>query len=127
MSYILVFCGGGLGAVLRYMVTSAVTLRLGSNFPHGTLSVNVLGSFLIGIIMGVLMMAVPKGAGISEEARLFLVVGVLGGFTTFSSFSLETLTLLRTGQMLLGAVNVVVNCLLGIVAAYAGWYLTKVL
>ncbi len=89
MRLLLVLAGGGLGSAARYLVGVWVRTRFGEAFPWGTLAVNVAGSFLIGLIAA---LADDRG-GMSPNVRLFLIVGVLGGFTTFSSFSLETLRL----------------------------------
>lgn len=95
----LVFLGGGLGAVCRYLVTTQIGARFGTMFPWGTLSVNLLGSLLMGWILGLILLLTERtGSGLGEAARLLLTVGFLGGFTTFSSFSMETLTLLRGGS-----------------------------
>lgn len=93
--YVLVFSGGGLGAALRYWTQGLVYSRTGTAFPYGTLAVNVAGCFVIGLLMISLeerFLAVPS-------LRLFLTIGILGGFTTFSSFSYETLVLLRDGEL----------------------------
>ncbi|WP_232631485.1 fluoride efflux transporter CrcB [Methylobacterium sp. Leaf118] len=92
MNTLLVFLGAGLGGVLRHGV-NLVALRLGSAFPWGTLGINVAGSVLMGIVTG--WMALRGG---TPQARLFLATGVLGGFTTFSTFSLETVTLIERGE-----------------------------
>lgn len=93
MPLILVMLGGALGAGARYLVARA--LFAGSGFPYGTLSVNLLGGLAMGLLVGVLA---RTGAG--EAWRLFLGVGVLGGFTTFSTFSLDVVTLVERGQAL---------------------------
>lgn len=117
----LVFAGGGLGAVCRYFVTTHVGARLGTYFPWGTLVVNTAGSFLMGLILGMLLLLTERmGSGISESARLFLTVGFLGGLTTFSSFSMETLTLLRGGSTFYALANIGGNVLLGLAAAGLG-------
>ncbi|HSD21483.1 MAG TPA: fluoride efflux transporter CrcB [Anaeromyxobacter sp.] len=90
---LLVCAGGALGSGARYLVSTWAARALGADFPRGTLIVNVCGSFLLALLMGV---AGPREA-ISPEARLFLGAGVLGGFTTYSSFNYETLALLERG------------------------------
>lgn len=102
VKYVLIFMGGGLGAALRYWLQGLVYSRTGADFPYGTLAVNVLGCFLIGLLMVSLeerFLAIPS-------LRLLLTIGILGGFTTFSSFSYETLVLVRDGEMLRALVNV---------------------
>lgn len=91
--YLLVALGGALGSALRYGLGAWVQGVLGPGFPYSTLVVNALGSFLIGLVLRLSLEGVLSG-----EARLFLAVGVLGGFTTFSSFSYETLALLQGGE-----------------------------
>lgn len=110
MKYLLIFLGGGTGAALRYWMQGVVYGRTGTDFPYGTLAVNVLGCLVIGFLMISLeerFLAVPS-------LRLFLTIGVLGGFTTFSSFSYETLALARDGETARALANVglsVVSCL----------------
>ena len=113
MNWLLVFIGGGLGSTARYAI-STVTKSL-MPFPIGTLTVNVVGSFLMGMLVTFLI-----GKNFSESARLLLAVGFLGGFTTFSSFSIETLTLFEKGNILAAMSNVVLNLLLGLPAAWLG-------
>lgn len=108
----LVFIGGGLGAVSRFMVTTLLAGKLG-NFPLGTLAANFFGSLLIGLVLGIL-------AGRAEPVRLFVVVGFLGGFTTFSSFSAETLALIQGGQIFAAAVNIIVSVVAGLIACAVG-------
>ncbi len=122
MNLIYVFLGGGVGAVCRYLVTTQIGMRLGTFFPFGTLTVNVVGSLLMGLIMGALAVLARTSGLLPEQVRLLLTVGFLGGFTTFSSFSLETLTLLRGGSYALAVVNIGANVLLGLLAAGVGVY-----
>ncbi|MGO5130613.1 fluoride efflux transporter CrcB [Mitsuokella jalaludinii] len=124
----LVFVGGGLGAVCRYLSTTSIGAVFGSNFPFGTLFVNTLGSLLMGFIMGILLLIAERtGALISEPMRLLLTVGFLGGFTTFSSFSLETVTLLHGGSVVLAVLNVLANVVLSLAMAAAGLMLAHLL
>ena len=109
---LLVFVGGGLGAVSRFLVTTALAGKLG-NFPLGTLAANVLGSLLMGLVIGIL-------AGRADSVRLFVAVGFLGGFTTFSSFSAETLALIQNGQIFSASANVVVSVAAGLAACAVG-------
>lgn len=113
---LLVAGGGAAGSVLRYLVSDTVQ-RLYPALPIGTLAVNVSGSLLIGLFAGLVEYRELFGPG----ARLLLVVGVLGGYTTFSAFSLETLSLLRSGQSLLALLNVLLQLSLGVAAAAAGF------
>lgn len=120
----LVFIGGGFGAVLRYIITTQAAARLSGLFPWGTLIVNAVGSLLMGFIIGVL---INRAYSLGESARLLLAVGFLGGFTTFSSFSMETVTLIKGDSLLLAVLNIGVNTLFGLIAAWLGLYLAKLL
>ena len=111
---LLVFIGGGLGAVSRFLLTTAMASKLG-NFPLGTLLANLSGSLLMGLLVGLLAARTD-----SESVRLFFAVGFLGGFTTFSSFSAETLALIQHGQIFAAAVNVVVSVAAGLFACAGG-------
>ena len=109
---LLVFIGGGLGAMSRFLVTTALAGKLG-NFPLGTLAANFFGSLLMGLVVGIL-------AGRYESVRLFVAVGFLGGFTTFSSFSAETLALIQNGQIFAAAANVIVSVVASLTACAVG-------
>ena len=113
---LLVAAGGAIGAAARYLAGLWIVARLGAGFPWGTFFVNVTGSFLIGIIL-----VLVQGGALPAGARLFLAVGVLGGYTTFSSFSYETLQLLSGGGSL-GPVlfNAFGQLLVGLLAVYLG-------
>jgi len=117
LSVIMIFLGGGLGTLGRYGVSVGVR-SAGIEpraFPAATLSVNVLGCFLIGLVAA----AVAGGWGIREDLRLALVVGVLGGFTTFSSFGLETVEMWSAGHQGRAVAYVVLSNTLGIAAAFS--------
>ena len=116
MRLLLVCAGGALGSSARYLVSSWMAGRFGSAFPWGTLTVNVAGSFLIGLIATL----ADEVGSVGPDGRLFLVVGVLGGFTTFSSFSLETLRLAEQNEMVRACSNVFVNLALSLGAALLG-------
>ncbi len=120
---LLVILGGGLGAWLRYLVGLAWARSIGAAsaaaFPWATLTVNLIGSLAMGLLTGWLA---GSGQG-SESWRLLLGVGVLGGFTTFSAFSLQTLDLLRAGQTLAAFANVAASVILCIAAAALGHWL----
>lgn len=117
MSYVLVFIGGGLGAALRHGVNRAALHWWGTAFPFGTLLVNVIGSLAIGLLIG-LFAAVP---GTSQQLRLFLTTGLLGGFTTFSAFSLDALTLWQRGEFGLWLLYVGGSVILSLLAAALGF------
>ncbi len=106
--FVLVTVGGGIGAVTRYALSSWVHSMVGLDFPWGTLLVNVLGSFIIGFVM---VLSLDRGV-VSPEVRVLLTTGFCGGLTTFSTFSYETLALLRSDQWLLAGANAGVNLLL---------------
>ena len=116
MRLLLVLLGGAIGSGVRYLVSVSMLERFGSGFPWGTLTVNVVGSFVIGLVA---TLADEHGT-VGPSARVFLVVGVLGGFTTFSSFSLETLRLLEQHGTGPAALNVAGNVALSILAAVIG-------
>jgi fluoride exporter len=94
VSYLLVFVGGGIGAALRHGVNRAAIAFFGPSFPIGTLFVNVTGSLLLGVLAGLFL----QKAGASQELRLFLTTGILGGFTTFSAFSLDAALMWQRGD-----------------------------
>ena len=123
MQLLYVFIGGGLGAVCRYLAVTAIGVRFGLMFPFGTLFVNTVGSFLMALVMGILLLLAKSTNMLPETLRLLLTVGFLGGFTTFSSFSMETLTLINGGSIFLAFVNVCANLLLGFGAAILGLHI----
>lgn len=111
MSFVVVATGGALGALLRYLVSAAIGTHL--LFPWATLAINIAGSFAIGFIWG----GYGHADWFQQWGRLLLVVGLLGGFTTFSAFSLETLMLMQAGKWVTGTVYVgasVLGCLLAV-------------
>ena len=110
--------GGAIGAVARHIASVAWTAVLGDRFPWGTLFVNVLGCFLLGW----LVRSVAISDSISDSSKLFLGTGILGAFTTFSTFGVQTV-LLWEKSMTAAAMNVVCNLLIGVVAVLAGMYL----
>src|SRR6266702_897674 len=96
--YLMVLLGGGVGALARYVLGTAIAARIGGRFPLGTLVINVSGSFLMGLLMTLLTERLQP----HPNLRLLLIVGFLGGYTTFSSFEWETLSLVRDGSRWLG-------------------------
>jgi CrcB protein len=125
MGYLWVAIGGALGSVARYGFTGLVARVAGVTFPWGTLLVNVLGSLVIGVL-GALASADGKPL-VAGDARAFLMVGVLGGFTTFSSFSIDTLSLARSGAWGAAGANVLGSVVLCLVAVAIGYYVTATL
>lgn len=120
---LLVFVGAGFGGVLRHLVNITAPRLVGYGFPLGTLFINMLGSFLIGCVAG--WLAFKAGESWSQHARLFVVTGILGGFTTFSAFSLETALLVERGEMGLAALYVAGSVGLSLVAVFAGLALIR--
>ena len=116
---LLVFLGGGVGSALRYLVVKYVGTW--NALPIGTLAVNVLGSFLIGIVLGLSL----KQQFLSGNSFLLLATGLCGGFTTFSAFSLENQHLLNSGHFLAFVLYTVSSILLGILAVYLGLYFCR--
>jgi CrcB protein len=114
--------GGALGALGRYWVSGAIYKHLGAGFPYGTLAVNVVGS----LAMGVVFVLVQERA-IPDAWRLALGVGLLGAFTTFSTFSVDTLALVQQGLLLRAAINIVASVTLCLVAAVAGMAVARAL
>ena len=124
MGALLVFVGGGLGAVLRQGVNRMAFHLIGPGLPWGTLIVNVLGSLAMGLLIGALA-AAP--GGVSHHMRQFLATGLLGGFTTFSAFSLDALTLWERGQAGAALVYVLGSVVLSLLAVAAGFFLSRAL
>ena len=125
-NFFLVFVGGGLGATVRFLVTTAAA-RWGAAVPLGTLAVNAVGSFLMGLVMGAILLLTEKYGLIAEPLRLLLAVGFLGGLTTFSSFSFETLLLIKGGSYLLALYSVALQLFTGLLLAALGMALAKAL
>ena len=119
--FVAVAVGGALGSVARYAVYLLCIHYLGSSFPFGTLFVNIIGSF----VMGVLIEAITHVWTVASHTRLFLAVGILGAFTTFSTFSLDVAVLYERGKLTLTAVYMLVSVVLSIGALFSGLYLVR--
>ena len=121
MTYLLVAIGSAMGGTLRYWLSGLIANWIGQSFPWGTLVINITGSFAIGLF-GTL--TAPDGRVlVPGEWRQFFMVGICGGYTTFSSFSLQTLTLAQDGEWLWAGMNIVLSvalCLLGVWLGHAG-------
>jgi len=118
ITYILIALGGALGSVTRFWCSSAIARSFGASFPWGTLAVNVWGSFVIGFFA---TLTGPDGRLLaSPDARTFVMVGICGGFTTFSSFSLQTLTLVQDGEWLLAGWNILSSITICLIAVWLG-------
>jgi fluoride exporter len=115
-SFLLVGLGGGLGSMLRYTASLLVNSRA---FPYATLTVNIIGSFIIGIVFAWSI----KNEGSSDAWKMFLATGICGGFTTFSAFSIENLGLLQDGKYGMAAVYMALSVGLGILATFLGYQL----
>ena len=123
MNYALVFLGGGVGAAARYFIGGMVHRFTAPDFPYGTLVVNVVGCLAIGFLMTFF----EERFIVNPYLRVFLTIGLLGGFTTFSSFSFETMALLRDGSYMLGIINVVVTVVVCLLATWIGLIIGKLL
>ena len=121
MKYLLILLGGGVGSLARYVVGSVIATRFGTRFPAGTMVVNVTGCFLIGLIMTLLTERLQP----HPYWRLALVVGFLGGYTTFSSFEWETYSAVREGGLWIGLANIVGSVTLGYAAVWLGALLAR--
>jgi CrcB protein len=123
MSYLWVAAGSALGGMARYWCSGVIAHRIGETFPWGTLSVNVAGSFAIGLFAALVE---PEGRFfISPAARQFIMIGIFGGFTTFSAFSVQTLALMREGEVLRAGMNVALSVVLCLVAVWLGYLLAS--
>lgn len=121
MGYLVVFLGGGLGAALRHGINLGVGRMLGTGFPYSTLLINVTGSLIMGLVAGYFAF---KGDG-GQHWRLFLTTGILGGYTTFSAFSLDAALLYERGEPGLAALYVVASVALSIAGLFAGLALVR--
>lgn len=117
---LLLITGGAIGTALRYGVSTWVQRSMLHSFPFGILSVNVIGSFLIGFCW-----SISEVCNLSANTRIFIFTGLFGGFTTFSSFALDTMSLLKTGEYKLAFLNILASNLLGLLAVFLGLTLGK--
>ena len=121
-SFLLVGAGGSIGAMSRYGLSLLVGRLWPMSFPLATLLVNVLGSLAMGVFIGLMARFLPAW---QNEARLFVAVGVLGGFTTFSSFSLDTIVLIERGNLLMAGAYVLLSVVVCLVGLYLGLLVTR--
>ena len=120
---VLIGVAGLLGTLARYSLSGIVARRIGETFPMGTLVVNVIGCFLAGLLFYLLQ----ERFLVNEVVRTALMIGFLGGFTTFSSYGLQTFALLRDGELALALTNVLVSNVLGLITVWAGYSLARLI
>ncbi len=121
MQALAIATGGAIGALLRFYASSGVYLLLGRGFPYGTLFVNVSGSLLLGVLYAVFQ----ERTEISPEVRLALTIGLLGAFTTFSTFSMETLQLIESGDIFKALLNILLSVVLCLFGAWLGLHIGR--
>ncbi|MEP6615815.1 MAG: fluoride efflux transporter CrcB [Ginsengibacter sp.] len=114
--------GSFIGGILRYSLSQFIQGKTNSAFPYGTLCVNIAGCFLIGIVFGIC-----ERGNINFEWRLFLATGILGGFTTFSAFSYESVALMRGGEFLSAFAYVAISVFIGLLATFTGMSIIKII
>lgn len=120
--FLAVAAGGAIGAAMRHGVSLLAVRHLPPGWPHATFAVNILGSMLMGLLIGWLAF---KGQGEPQELRLFLATGVLGGFTTFSAFSLEVANFVRSGDVAKATIYALLSVVLGLLALFLGLWLAR--
>ena len=123
-AYVAVAVGGAIGSVARFWMTGAMTALTGARFPWGTLAINILGSFVIGLVAGITLTS--HRVGMHPDIRIFLMTGICGGFTTFSAFSLQSLELLQAGDIAPAFGYMLGSVVLCLVAVWGGWLLGRV-
>ena len=121
-AFLLVGIGGALGAMSRYGLAGLIGRLWPLNFPVATLLINIIGSAAMGLFVGIMARWLPSW---QEDARLFVAVGVLGGFTTFSAFSLETIALIERGEVVQAGLYVLLSVVLCLVGLYLGLLVTR--
>ncbi|MCI4684062.1 fluoride efflux transporter CrcB [Candidatus Rhodoblastus alkanivorans] len=124
-AYLLIFLGAGVGGCLRHTVNLIAARLLGTNFPWGTFLINISGSTIMGLAAGYL--AFRTGANWTQHVRLFLLTGVLGGYTTFSAFSLDSALLFERGEVVLTAAYVGGSVLLALAGVFSGLFVARAL
>jgi CrcB protein len=123
-AWIAVALGGAIGSVGRFWLTGVMMALTGPRFPWGTLLINVLGSFVIGLVAGLTL--TTGRIAMHPDVRIFLMTGICGGFTTFSAFSLQTLELLQSGDTVSAMGYAIGSVVLCVVATYGGWALSRI-
>jgi CrcB protein len=122
MNYVVVAIGAMIGGLLRYIVSVSFSSPVAGSFPWSTLAMNVVGSFFLGLVM----QFVGERHIIGDSAKLFLTIGVIGSFTTFSTFSFETISLFQTGEAMRGAIYIAASNIFSIFAAFGGYAVGKI-
>lgn len=123
MNILIIGVGGFVGAILRYLVSGWTHRIAGASFPYGTLAVNVIGSFLLGFFL-----IIAEGRFIiSPQVRSFIAIGLLGAFTTFSTFSFESIMLIREMMYIQALLNMALNLILGLIAVWLGITLARLI
>jgi len=122
INFFLVFMGGAFGSLSRYLAAQSINYFFVNKFFLGTIFVNILGSFLVGALY---ILASKQVQVIPESAKILLITGFLGGFTTFSAFSLDFFKLIETGQIMVAIFYVLISVGFSLLAVFAGFYLTK--
>ncbi len=119
---ILILTGGAVGSLLRYLVSESMAKISDGGFPYGTLIVNLTGCLIIGILWGIF-----SQDGLTTNLKAFLFIGLLGGFTTFSTFALESFQLFDNGQVKAGILYILISNIIGISLTIGGYYLSRIL
>ncbi len=122
LQILLIGLGSALGGISRYLLSTSVYNLIGKNFPYGTLAVNTIGSFLAGFLATLLL---ERFDGLAASLRALLIIGFLGGFTTFSSLSVETLNLFESGEIFRALLNIVISIIAGLLLAGVGALLAR--
>ena len=117
---LLIGTGSFIGGVFRYILAQFIQTKFLSTFPYGTLGINIIGSFAIGLIF-----ALSEKTNMTPEMRLFLATGICGGFTTFSAFTNETFSMFRDGQLFYASAYITSSVLFGVLATFFGYSLLK--
>jgi len=120
IKFLYIGIGGAIGATLRYYISGLTSKLLTDGFPWGTLSINLIGSFVMGFLCGLCEVVI-----VSENIRLLLFIGILGSFTTFSAFSFENFNLLRSGKYGFFALNITASILFGIGLIFVGYFISR--